>query len=207
MRCGCCVLGLGSMPISTASVAKGGVCGTLVPRIGGMNCAPGTTTCCKDPAVACCRKANGAAGCASCCCTGCPAAAAGSAPSAASTPSAGLDLPEPPDFLNGHQEGEAPPAAAALLAARDFLLGSDEGGEVDIGSVTRAARKVQPVAQSLYDAPSLRAALIEVLARASERAASRAIRLALKAATDPGALRPVEVEEEAPAPEYPFGYS
>ena len=38
-------------------------------------------------------------------------------------------------------------------------------------NVTRAARKVQPVAQSLYDAPSLRAALIEVLARASERAA------------------------------------
>jgi hypothetical protein len=67
---------------------------------------------------------------------------------------------------------------------------------------------VQPVAQSLYDAPSLRAALIEVLARASERAASRAIRLALKAATDPGALRVEEVEEEeAPAPDYPFGYS
>ena len=120
---------------------------------------------------------------------------------------AGLDLPEPPDFLNGHQEGEAPPAAAALLAARDFLLGDGEGGDVDLGSVTRAARKVQPVAQSLYDAPSLRAALIEVLARASERAASRAIRLALKAATDPGALRVEEVEEEAPAPEYPFGYS
>ena len=66
---------------------------------------------------------------------------------------------------------------------------------------------MQPVAQSLYDAPSLRAALIEVLARASERAASRAIRLALKAATDPGALRVEEVEEEAPAPDYPFGYS
>ena len=66
---------------------------------------------------------------------------------------------------------------------------------------------MQPVAQSLY-APSLRVALIEVLARASERAASRAIRLALKAATDPGALRPVEeVEEEAPAPDYPSGYS
>ena len=95
-----------------------------------------------------------------------------------------------------------------MLAARDFLLGADDGGEVDLGSVTRAARKVQPVAQSLYDAPSLRAALIEVLARASERAASRAIRLALKAATDPAALRPVEVvEDEAPAPEYPFGYS
>ena len=73
--------------------------------------------------------------------------------------------------------------------------------------MTRAARKVQPVAQSLYDAPSLRAALIEVLARASERAASRAIRLALKAATDPAALRPVVEEEAAPAPEYPFGYS
>ena len=29
----------------------------------------------------------------------------------------------------------------------------------------------------------------------------------MKAATDPAALRPVEVEEEAPAPEYPFGYS
>ena len=29
---------------------------------------------------------------------------------------AGLELPEPPGFLHGNQEGEAPPAAAALLA-------------------------------------------------------------------------------------------
>ena len=57
---------------------------------------------------------------------------------------AGLDLPEPPDFLNGHQEGEAPPAAAALLAARDFLLGSDEGGEVDLGSVAARRERCSP---------------------------------------------------------------
>ena len=68
------------------------------------------------------------------------------------------------------------------------------------------ARKVQPWRSPLRDAPSLTGGVDEVLARASERAASRAIRLALKAATDPAALRPVVEEEAAPAPEYPFGY-
>ena len=51
------------------------------------------------------------------------------------------------------------------------------------------------MAQSLYDAPSLRAALIEVLARASERAASRAICLALKERRRIPAALPVVVEE------------
>ena len=110
----------------------------------------------------------------------------------------GVDLPEPPAFLDGHYEGAAPPAAAALLAARDFLLGGDDTGDVDLEAFQRAARKVRPVAQSLVDAPALRAALVEILARVSERAASRAIRLALRAVTDPEMLRtPAEVPSGA----------
>ena len=78
------------------------------------------------------------------------------------------------------------------------MVGGDDTGDVDLEAFQRAARKVRPVAQSLVDAPALRAALVEILARASERAASRAIRLALRAVTDPEMLRtPAEVPSGA----------
>ena len=106
------------------------------------------------------------------------------------------------------QEGEAPPAAAALLAARDFLLGADEGGDVDLGSVdARARERCSPSRSRCTTRRRLRAALIEVLARASERAASRHSAGVEGCHGSRRRLRPVEVEEEAPAPEYPFAHT
>ena len=95
----------------------------------------------------------------------------------------GLELDDPGPLFGRPAEGDrdAPVATGALLAARDFLVaGADNGARARDGVGALA-----PVARRVADDDALRSALVEILARASERAASRAIRLALAAATAP----------------------
>eukprot|EP00966_Prymnesium_polylepis_P008209 188928-Prymnesium_polylepis.1 len=56
------------MLTSTASAEPGGVYGTLVPRMGGMNVDVGAVTCCQLPPVTESRNAKARVGSSSSCC-------------------------------------------------------------------------------------------------------------------------------------------
>jgi len=119
----------GSMSTSTAAAAPGGVYGTLVPRICGMNCAPGTTTCCPEAPAGSWRStsAAAAAGC-GCSCTPCgaapPAAGTGSCSAwiaASCSISASTSTSDPPSDSAAAAELAAAELAAAELAAAAAL--------------------------------------------------------------------------------------